>query len=79
MMSGAPEPRDVVVKGALNLHMFRQRLTSMGVPFEVLPLSGDVPKVNFTAYYTHRTVRITATPEQWASIDQWLAVEGRTP
>jgi hypothetical protein len=67
------EPRDVVVKGALNLHVFRQRLTALGVPFQVVPLSGDVPAENFTAYYRDRTVRITATGEQWVEIEQWLA------
>lgn len=66
--------RDVIVKGALNLHMFRQRLTTLGVRFEVVPLSGDVPAENFTAYYRDRTVRITATAEQWAEIDQHLKV-----
>lgn len=73
------EQRDVVVKGALNLHVFRQHLTSLGATFEVVPLSGVVPETNFTAYYTHRTVRITATAEQWTSIDEWLVGEGRTP
>jgi len=71
--------RDVVVKGALNLHVFQQHLTSLGAQFEVVPLSGNVPAVNFTAYYTHRTVRITADAEQWADIAQWLSVDGRTP
>lgn len=66
------DQRDVVVKGALNLHMFRQRLTALGARFEVVPLSGDVPAENFTAYYRDRTVRITASDEQWATIEQWL-------
>lgn len=73
------EPRDVVVKGALNLHVFQQHLIRLGAEFEVQPLSGNVPETNFTAYYTHRTVRITATAEQWTAIEQWLAVDGRTP
>lgn len=78
-MTERGEQRDVVVKGVLFLHMFEQHLTRLGAQYEVVPLSGDVPKVNFTAYYTHRTVRITATAEQWQAIDEWLAVEGRTP
>lgn len=78
-MWAEPEQRDVVVKGALNLHVFQQHLTSLGATFEVVPLSGNVPDVNFTAYYRDRTVRITADPEEWEAIEQWLSEDGRTP
>lgn len=37
-----------------------------------MPLSGDVPAENFTAYYRDRTVRIIASDEQWADVQQWM-------
>jgi hypothetical protein len=63
-------PHDVLVKGALNLHMLTQHLDHAHIAYEVVPLSGNVPAVNFTAYYRDRTVRITATDGQWADLQQ---------
>jgi hypothetical protein len=72
-------PREVVVRGALNLLMFRQHLTALGLGYEVVPLSGDVPAVNFTAYYRDRTVRLTADDEQWADLQQWMKATWGSP
>lgn len=69
-LSAPTEQREVAVKGALNLHTFKQYLDSLGVTYDVVPLSGDVPVHGFTEYYTNRTVRISATAEQWERIER---------
>jgi hypothetical protein len=54
------ERRDVVVAGALQRHQLRQYLKASGIEPEVF-IDGD-----------WSTFVITASPEQWESINQWI-------
>lgn len=61
------ETRDVTVVGALQRHQLRSYLNKAGITYEMRDF--DAPA---EMGYPDLVFRITATPDQWVKVDEWI-------